>query len=72
MELAMSKGYGRCSCGGAFAARVVQVNMSPGSEQVSVSGVPQGACPICGSRVYKVNILAGLEEMFRGGSVQSA
>jgi YgiT-type zinc finger domain-containing protein len=53
--------YGRCPCGGTYESRMVEVRMTVGSEKVVLSGVPQGACPRCGSRVYKAGVLEQLE-----------
>jgi hypothetical protein len=40
--------------------------MTVDDEVVLLADVPQGACPICGSRVYKAGVLAGIEAVMRG------
>ena len=40
--------------------------MTVNDEQVVLDDVPQGACPQCGSRVYKLTVLDELEALFRG------
>jgi len=61
--------YGRCACSGIFERRTVEVTMtsaSPEEERFTLRAVPQGACPRCGSRVYKAHILDIIETlMFR-------
>jgi hypothetical protein len=39
--------------------------MRVGSDLVVLDDVPQGACPTCGSRVYKATILAAIEGLMR-------
>jgi DNA-directed RNA polymerase subunit RPC12/RpoP len=58
--------YGRCPCGGHYTERIVQVNMTVDGERVQLDQVPQGACPTCGSRVYKANVLEELEALYGG------
>jgi YgiT-type zinc finger domain-containing protein len=59
--------YGRCPCSGVYERRVVEVNMTVDGEQILLEGVPQGACPLCGSRVYKQVVLNAIETVMRGG-----
>jgi len=33
---------------------------------VVLDDVPQGACPLCGSRVYKAGMLEAIEAVMRG------
>jgi YgiT-type zinc finger domain-containing protein len=61
-----ASGYGRCPCGGVYEQRVVEVRMTIGGEVVILVDVPQGACPICGSRVYKAGTLEGIEALMGG------
>ena len=42
--------------------------MSVADETVVLEHVPQGACPTCGSRVYKAATLKMLETVLRGQS----
>jgi hypothetical protein len=37
------------------------VRLTVRGEVIVLSDVPQGACPECGSRVYKARVLEGLE-----------
>jgi hypothetical protein len=37
--------------------------MTVQGRMVVVAGVPQGACPTCGSRIYKAEILARIEAL---------
>lgn len=41
--------------------------MAVGSRTVVLTAVPQGACPVCGSRVYKPEVLERLEGLMKGG-----
>jgi hypothetical protein len=58
--------YGRCPCGGVYERRFVEVRMTVADEPVHLQDVPQGACPLCGSRVYKANVLESIESVMRG------
>jgi YgiT-type zinc finger domain-containing protein len=55
--------YGRCPCTGVYENRTVEVRMTVGGEAVVLENVPQGACPICGSRVYKTEVLERIEAL---------
>jgi hypothetical protein len=59
--LARGSAYGRCGCSGTFARRTVEVRLQAFGDTVVLDDVPQGACPSCGSRVYKSNVLAAIE-----------
>lgn len=59
--------YGRCPCGGVYERRYVEVRMTVGGDAILLEDVPQGACPLCGSRVYKRIVLTGIEMVMRGG-----
>jgi YgiT-type zinc finger domain-containing protein len=63
--------FGRCPCGGQYDARTVQVQITVDGEQFLLDDVPQGACPSCGSRVYKAYVLEELEAMHRGRPARS-
>lgn len=58
--------YGRCPCSGVYERRFVEVRMNVGSKVVVLTGVPQGACRACGSRVYKTDILERIESLMKG------
>ena len=58
--------FGHCPCGGQYDARSVEVRMNVDGEQLVLEDIPQGACPDCGSRVYKAYVLEELEAMYRG------
>jgi YgiT-type zinc finger domain-containing protein len=53
--------WGVCPCGGRYENRLVEVNMTVEGQKVTLTDVPQGACPNCGSRVYKAEMLARIE-----------
>ena len=55
--------YGRCLCTGVYESRIVEVRIGPQERKVVWDSVPQGACPRCGSRVYKLRILERLEHL---------
>ncbi len=63
---AMAIEYGRCPCGGGYEKRQVEVRMTVGGEVRTLTDVPQGACPICGSRVYKADALGRIESLMKG------
>jgi YgiT-type zinc finger domain-containing protein len=64
--------YGRCPCGGAYEHRYVEVRMTVGGKVVVLTDVPQGACPNCGSRVYKPEVLERIEFLMKGEKVRRA
>jgi hypothetical protein len=53
--------WGRCPCGGTYEERVVEINMKVEGQVVQLTDVLQGACPNCGSRVYKAEMLGRIE-----------
>ncbi len=55
--------YGRCPCSGAFTSRTVEVRIAVGGRTVHMEDVPQGACPDCGTRVYRPDVLERLESL---------
>ncbi len=61
--------FGRCPCGGSYETRMIEVRVSSGGTVHVVTGVPQGACPACGSRIYKAHVLARLEALMHGPAV---
>ena len=66
MGLTPTSDYGRCPCGGVYEQRMVEVRMTVRGEEVILTDVPQGACPLCGSRVYKAGMLEGIEALMHG------
>ena len=64
--------YGRCPCGGTYETRRVEVRMTVAGERVVLENVPQGACPLCGSRVYKTAVLEELERALRSPTEPSS
>ncbi len=40
--------------------------MTVAGKAVVLSNVPQGACPLCGSRVYKAEVLERIEALMKG------
>jgi YgiT-type zinc finger domain-containing protein len=58
----MATEYGRCPCSGRYERRLVDVHFNGG--QVVLPNVPQGACPVCGSRVYNSAVLGWIEAAF--------
>ena len=67
MALAQPSDFGMCPCGGAlFERRAVEVRMTVGDDQVVLTDVAQGACPVCGSRVYKAAVLESIEALMHG------
>jgi hypothetical protein len=44
---------------------MVEVRMTVEDEVVVLTDVPQGACPECGSRVYKARMLEVIEALMR-------
>ncbi len=62
--------YGRCPCSGAYDTRAVEVRMTVASKVVVLTDVPQGSCPLCGSRVYKAEVLERIESLMKGTRFQ--
>lgn len=62
--------YGRCPCSGAYSQRAVEVRLNVGGKTVVLTNVPQGACPNCGSRVYKAEVLERIESLMKGLKVR--
>jgi len=58
--------YGRCPCSGLYENRSVEVRMNVAGKVVVLTNVPQGACPLCGSRVYKTEVLERIESLMKG------
>ena len=46
--------------------------MTVQTKQVVLTNVPQGACPLCGSRVYKAEVLERIESLMKGSKIDRA
>ena len=64
--------YGRCPCTGVYDNRHVEVRLTVNGKVVVLTQVPQGACPNCGSRVYKAEVLERIESLMKGAKVKKA
>ncbi len=53
----------RCPCSGTYDDRNVDIRMPGSHDDVKpvLTHVPQGACPLCGSRVYEASVLQRVE-----------
>jgi hypothetical protein len=58
--------FGRCPCSGVYDQRFVEVRLTVDQEVIVLTDVSQGACPLCGSRVYKLSVLEEIERTMRG------
>jgi len=56
--------YGSCPCGGTFEETVVEVRFTAVTPPQSLRDVPQAACPLCGTRVYKSAVLERIEAAY--------
>ena len=65
--MTMTPDYGKCPCFGQYENRTVEVRMTLNDKPIRIEDVPQGACPQCGSRVYKANILEYIESVYKAG-----
>jgi len=67
MPLSRVFDYGTCPFGGKYESRMVEVTIKGvGDEPVVLKNVPQGVCQVCGSRVYKVQVLELIIAAYRG------
>ena len=57
--------FGKCPYGGHFDNRWVEVRMTVDNKDIRLKDVPQGACPQCGSRVYKSETLLRIEALMK-------
>jgi YgiT-type zinc finger domain-containing protein len=64
--MSSTREYGRCPCSGVYEDRYVEVRMTVAGQVVVLANVPQGACPLCGSRVYKAAVLESIERVMAG------
>jgi hypothetical protein len=63
--------FGTCPCGSRYEVRWVEVRMTVDDEGILLSNVPQGACPLCTSRVYKPAVLERIEAVMKGEPVDT-
>lgn len=57
--------FGKCPCSGVYESRRVEVRMTVAGRVIVLEDVPQGACPNCGSRVYKADVLELVEAVMK-------
>jgi hypothetical protein len=50
--------------------RFVEVRLNVRGKLVVLTNVPQGTCTMCGSRVYKTDVLERIESLMKGERVQ--
>jgi YgiT-type zinc finger domain-containing protein len=62
-----SSRYGQCPCRGTYESRRVNVEMTVDGRRITLTNVRQGACPVCGARVYKLSVLQFLESTLKSG-----
>ena len=48
----------------------MEVRLTVNAKVVVLTDVPQGACPNCGSRVYKAEVLERIESLMKGQKVR--
>ena len=65
----MALDYGTCPCSGKYEKRSVEVQMTVEGKPILLKDIPQGACPLCGSRVYKADVLEYIESTMKGKRV---
>jgi hypothetical protein len=61
--------FGMCPCGGSYDTRYVEVRLTTADKPILLTDVLQGSCRLCGSRVYKPEILERIEALMKGQSV---
>lgn len=64
--------YGKCPCSGTYEGRSVEVRLTVEGKVVVLEDVPQGACPKCGSRVYKLEVLERIEALMKGALLRDS
>lgn len=62
----MVRDYGICPCTGRYDGRSVEVRMTVKGRLLVLTDVPQGVCRMCGSRVYKPEVLERVEMLMKG------
>ena len=71
MLRAADTAFGTCGCGTSYTGRTITVNMTVRDQELSLSDVPQGFCPGCGSRVYLAAHLELLEAVMHNRAVET-
>ncbi len=61
--------YGICPCTGNYEKSYMEVRMTVEGKIVVLNDVPQGACLLCGSRVYKLDLLEYIEATMKGRQI---
>ncbi len=61
--------YGLCPCGGQYKNHTVEVRKTV-KGKVVVLTESQGKCPLCGSRIYKAEVLERIESLMKGERFQ--
>jgi YgiT-type zinc finger domain-containing protein len=64
--------YGKCSCGGHFKNREVEIRTTVFGRAIELNGVPQGVCPVCNSSVYKAQVLECIESFIKAESIRQS
>ena len=59
--------HGWCTCRGHYEDKRVEVRMTVAGEVLTLTDVAQGACPVCGARVYRPDVLERIEQLMRSG-----
>lgn len=59
-----------CPCGGQYEQKIVEIRLTPrdASAPVVMRDVPQLACPVCGSRVYRAADLVIVEAIHKSSA----
>ncbi|WP_143177568.1 hypothetical protein [Cystobacter ferrugineus] len=55
--------YGQCPCTGNYENRLIEVDVVVEQRNVVLTNIPQGECPLCGSQVYKMQIMERIETL---------
>ena len=66
----MALDYGMCPCSGKYMHRMVEVRMQVNYRPILLKEIPQGACPECGSRIYKTEYLEYIESLMKSTIVE--
>src|SRR4030095_583590 len=69
MVLSDALDFGRCPCSGQYDVRWIDVSMTVEGNRILLTDVPQGVCPLCGSQVYKAEVLEQIESLMKGEQV---
>jgi YgiT-type zinc finger domain-containing protein len=57
--------YGDCPCSGRYENLAVDIRVSVAGHIEELREVPQGSCPLCGSRVYKADVIERLDGLLK-------